>query len=623
MHAKVSVAVKLATVLCPPLLTLAVVVGLAVSRADIAQWVLVVVAAVGTLATLGSALLVGRALTAPVTQGHGGLDAPGALATDLESNLGELYVQLTRRNQALLEEQIDFIDELEAGEADPEQLERLFHLDHLATRMRRSTESLMTLAGVQWPPRGGPLVTLSEMVRIALSEVCEYPRVRVGPMDAAVVSSMVAVDGAHLVAELLENATRFSPPDTDVEVTGTAASNGDYHVVIVDEGSGFGLESLARANARLANPPALGVEIGPALGFAVVAHLARRHGMTVQVSNGPDGGVVATVCLPAAVASASPMAVSGASGNAPARHETLEDLGPTTLGSARGMSSRASAPIDVTDHESEHDMVLFGSDGPLVTRLPSRSSVYTAPSVPGEEGPANPTRIPDFEPPEDLARGAGVERGGGVELLGHGPERLRSPAPPSEPEATARLGSLFSTGSMASVLPLRPTWPEVGPSTFSPPEPLPAAPTAPADGSTAGETPLPQRRPSAGLSSSALATTEATEHGVTGGDGAPGAPEFARLSPREQLRAMTRGSDVVGDVRATGTQRSPEEVRRMLSRYRTGLERGRSARFVPASSEDSAAVPRGVSSPGSWHSESRATAAADGEETRRDGPWPT
>ncbi|MFN0028381.1 MAG: HAMP domain-containing protein [Acidimicrobiales bacterium] len=216
----------------------------------------------------------------------------------LRKGIGDIFVNLARRNQALLDRQIEFIDQLEANERDPDQLENLFRLDHLATRMRRNAESLLVLAGAETARRRGRPVALADVVRVAVGEVADYSRLRVRTLDEARVSAAVAVDLAHLLAELMENATQFSPPTTSVEVQGGLDAQGQYVITVTDRGIGIQGPLLAEYNELLAKPPLMGLELSRSLGFVVIGRLAQRHGIVVQLHAAPIHGVAAAVRLP-------------------------------------------------------------------------------------------------------------------------------------------------------------------------------------------------------------------------------------------------------------------------------------------------------------------------------------
>ncbi len=216
----------------------------------------------------------------------------------LRGNVADAFVNLGRRNQNLLSRQLEFITQLENDESDPETLEHLFKLDHLATRMRRNAESLLVLAGHE-PPRtwSGP-VEIGDVVRGALGEVEGYQRVRLRHLDDARVDGAAAVDISHVIAELVENALSFSPPDADVEVYGRRDEFG-YLLTIVDQGIGIPADELERANALISSPDTGTFAASRFLGHYVVAQLAARHGLGVLLTASPLGGITAMIALPA------------------------------------------------------------------------------------------------------------------------------------------------------------------------------------------------------------------------------------------------------------------------------------------------------------------------------------
>jgi HAMP domain-containing protein len=225
------------------------------------------------------------------------VDVAAEQAALLKKGISDLYVNLARRNQALIDRQIQLLDELEVEEQDAEVLEHLYLLDHLATRMRRNAESLLILAGSESGPRRSKPIDVMDVVRAAVSEVEEYERVDLGVMAAATLQGPAVSDVAHLVAELLENATQFSSPETMVQVDG-ARTGGSYQLVISDRGVGMRQEQLDELNAVLQDPPVTGLALGRSLGCLVAARLAARHGITVRLRAGATGGVSAYVILP-------------------------------------------------------------------------------------------------------------------------------------------------------------------------------------------------------------------------------------------------------------------------------------------------------------------------------------
>lgn len=222
-------------------------------------------------------------------------------AATLRKGISELFVNLARRNQTLLDRQIEFIDRLEANEEDPDQLENLFKLDHLATRMRRNAESLLVLAGSEAPRRRSKEVSITDVIRVAVGEVEDFARISLLAVDDAMALGSAAVDVAHLLSELMENGTQYSPPDRRVEIVGHRTNDGGYVISVSDQGVGMSTEQLRTANDLLARPPAVGLSLSRQLGFVVVATLASRHGIDVRLAPSPAGGVTAMVTLPTAL----------------------------------------------------------------------------------------------------------------------------------------------------------------------------------------------------------------------------------------------------------------------------------------------------------------------------------
>jgi PAS domain S-box-containing protein len=216
----------------------------------------------------------------------------------LRKSIGDLLHNLARRSQGLVDRQLELIDELERNEVDPDRLDELFRMDHLATRMRRNVENLIVLSGVDQRRRWSASVPLRDVVEAAVAEVEDYSRVQVAGIHDLTLAGQAASDVAHLLAELVENATSFSSPTTRVEVSGGPAGNG-YVLEIEDHGIGMSDAELAEANRRLAEPLAADVAASRMMGFHVVGRLAARHGIRVQLRHCWFGGVTALVLLPA------------------------------------------------------------------------------------------------------------------------------------------------------------------------------------------------------------------------------------------------------------------------------------------------------------------------------------
>ncbi|GEB62272.1 sensor histidine kinase [Streptomyces gardneri] len=220
----------------------------------------------------------------------------------LRGNVNAMFTNLSRRSQGLIQRQLSLISELESREADPDQLSSLFKLDHLATRMRRNGENLLVLAGEEPGRRWTRPVPLVDVLRAAASEVEQYERIELAAVPATEVAGRVVNDLVHLLAELLENATSFSSPQTKVRVTGHALPDGRVLVEIHDTGIGLSPEDLAAINERLASPPTVDVSVSRRMGLFVVGRLSLRHGIRIQLRPSDSGGTTALVMLPVDVA---------------------------------------------------------------------------------------------------------------------------------------------------------------------------------------------------------------------------------------------------------------------------------------------------------------------------------
>ncbi|MEU9452503.1 nitrate- and nitrite sensing domain-containing protein [Streptomyces sp. NPDC048277] len=220
----------------------------------------------------------------------------------LRGNINAIFTNLSRRNQSLIEGQLTLITDLENNEADPDQLENLFKLDHLATRMRRNGENLLVLAGEEPGRRWDQPVPLVDVLRAASSEVEQYERIELSGVPEAEIHGRAVTDLVHLLAELLENATTFSSPQTKVRVTATRLPDGRVMIEIHDKGIGLTAEDFADINHKLANPPTVDAAISQRMGLFVVGRLSDRHGIRVQLRpSGEQAGTTSLVMLPDAI----------------------------------------------------------------------------------------------------------------------------------------------------------------------------------------------------------------------------------------------------------------------------------------------------------------------------------
>jgi signal transduction histidine kinase len=216
----------------------------------------------------------------------------------LRGNVSAMFVNLSRRSQALVERQIELIDQLEQDERDVDRLASLFRMDHLATRMRRNSENLLVLAGHEVPRLWSHPVAIINVLRAALSEIEQFDRVSIDVQPLIALNGRVVSDVIHLVAELVENATTYSPGTSAVTVSGHLLNSGGLLLDITDQGVGMDPDEMAHANWMLDNPPVVDVAVSRRMGLFVVARLAARHEIRVRLRQAPAGGLTALVWLP-------------------------------------------------------------------------------------------------------------------------------------------------------------------------------------------------------------------------------------------------------------------------------------------------------------------------------------
>ncbi|MEU1853264.1 nitrate- and nitrite sensing domain-containing protein [Streptomyces sp. NPDC019990] len=219
---------------------------------------------------------------------------------ELRAGVSEVFVNLARRSQVLLHKQLTLLDAMERRTEDTEELADLFRLDHLTTRMRRHAEGLVILSGAAPSRQWRKPVQLMDVVRAAVAEVEDYERIEVRRLPRIAVTGPAVADLTHLVAELLENATVFSPPHTAVQVMGERVANG-FTLEIHDRGLGMAAEALLDANLRLAETPEFELSDTDRLGLFVVSRLAQRQNVRVSLQPSPYGGTTAVVFIPDAL----------------------------------------------------------------------------------------------------------------------------------------------------------------------------------------------------------------------------------------------------------------------------------------------------------------------------------
>ncbi|MER5441966.1 nitrate- and nitrite sensing domain-containing protein [Streptomyces sp. NPDC002790] len=407
----------------------------------------------------------------------------------LRGNVNAMFTNLSRRSQGLIQRQLSLISELESREADPDQLSSLFKLDHLATRMRRNGENLLVLAGEEPGRRWTRPVPLVDVLRAAASEVEQYERIELAAVPATEVAGRVVNDLVHLLAELLENATSFSSPQTKVKVTGHALPDGRVLVEIHDTGIGLSPEDLAAINERLAAPPTVDVSVSRRMGLFVVGRLSQRHGIRIQLRPSDSGGTTALVMLPVDVAqggkkpsgkggpggSGGPAAAQAAAGVAAARRgQAPGNAGgpPGLLGGGSGAPGgrpqvgagtggpRAALPGRGGPQAPAGAGAAGGPSGPAGLAGPAASSGPSGPSAPdafgkgqAPGGPVPPQQRTHSDPNEPRGRRPVLPPRGGprAELPGGNPQprtpswsdenaqpNLDAPRGHDEPDSTAR-----------------------------------------------------------------------------------------------------------------------------------------------------------------------------------------
>ncbi|MFF2085379.1 nitrate- and nitrite sensing domain-containing protein [Nocardia sp. NPDC058176] len=211
-----------------------------------------------------------------------------------------VFLNIAHRSQVVVHRQLEILDEAEARQEDPALLETLFKLDHLATRERRNAENLIILGGEQPGRQWRHPISLIDLVRSSIAETVDFARVRITKLPDVHVPGTVVADLVHLLSELVDNATSFSPPQSKVEISGNVVGRGVV-VEISDQGMGLPAAELQRLNEMLSDPPDFGLaalSVNSRLGLFVVAQLGRRHGVTVRLADSDYGGIRAIVLIP-------------------------------------------------------------------------------------------------------------------------------------------------------------------------------------------------------------------------------------------------------------------------------------------------------------------------------------
>ncbi|WP_308163230.1 sensor histidine kinase [Nocardia alni] len=488
------------------------------------------------------------------------------LATEqslLRRNTTESLANLGRRNQNLLRRQLALISDFEREELDPKALSNMFELDHLATRMRRNAESLLVLVGETSPRRWSEPIALTDMIRAALSEVEDYRRVLLRRIEDVPIVGAVVSELAHMLAELIENGLAFSPPDVEVEIYGRRLGS-QYLLAVVDHGVGMSAEQLAAANARLRGAGDFLVAPTRFLGHYVVGRLGQRLGIEVELTTSPISGVAARMLLPMALL-AEPF------GAGALELEAAQSVWTLPAGDAQ----------PVLEPGVEAPAELPAADTTAVLRVSDANSAVPAGSN------AMDAYIANSPLPWELSRNGGPGNNGTP--VDNGPDTGRHFAPDAAPAdrptpthpATPRINGRprHSTAVRPDPFPTLPAGPmkdslsgaaiqrDQAARQRDRPEPPPAAePPAPAAAAKSAETiPAPHTPP-------------ANEIHYT--DAAP-EPEVQRtrnglVKRVKKTDGKTAASVTVQPNRSTppAVERSPEQVRGMLSSFRASYQRG-------------------------------------------------
>ena len=306
---------------------------------------------------------------------------------ELRRGIRDILLSLARRSQALVHRQLTLLDTMERRQDDSRELEDLFHVDHLATRMRRNAENLIVLSGAT-PARGWRRpVPMIDVVRSSVAEVEDYTRVTVMPMGDVSLAGRAVGDIVHLLAELIENAVSFSPPYTQAQVSGHLVAHG-YAVEIEDRGLGMTDEILADINERVTDPPEFNLSSSAHLGLYVVGRLAMRYDIKVSLKHSSYGGTTAVVRIPRELVVEGPESEAAAASLG----------GPVGVGAGGGMTatSYGDVPARVSEATVLEPPALPSSaesSAPLTARASAPPSAETA-TGPGDEPAAASSEVP-------------------------------------------------------------------------------------------------------------------------------------------------------------------------------------------------------------------------------------
>ena len=409
----------------------------------------------------------------------------------LRQGISHIFRNLARRSQSLLHRQLTLLDAMERRARDPQELDDLFRVDHLATRMRRHAESLIILSG-DAPARGWRHpVPLVDVLRAAVAEVEDYTRIKVSASTQASLAGPAVGDVIHMIAELAENATIYSPPQTPVSITGSVVGQG-FAVEIEDRGLGMTPAHREEINAQLENPPAFDLSGSDQLGLFVAGQLAKRQNIRISLRASPYGGTTAIVLIPRSLVvpegtakDAPPLPVGSGT---PLRARHAIGSGPELTGGDDGLPSPAIP--EQRQPSPPPPPIPVGASGPRGEWGPAMDWPETPAASPGMTADHPPLGYPDEVPIGQAARPAGFSllHPGGT---GNGPGSVI----PATAEESAGTGLLDESG-----LPRRVRQASLAPQLReSPPRPAPSADpgilSEPASDYAPSGQPAPERTP--------------------------------------------------------------------------------------------------------------------------------
>lgn len=477
----------------------------------------------------------------------------------LRQTVQHTFVNLSLRSLGLVDRQLGVIEKLEEREQDPDRLATLFKLDHMATVMRRHSENLLVLAGHEHHHGHPGPVPLVDVLRAAVSEIERYERVSIQALPPhAQVAGFAADDLSHLVAELLENATSFSPPDSQVQLSGWLLESGEVMLSVQDSGIGITADRLAELNARLADPARADTD-GEGLGIRVAALLAARHGVRVELREQKPGGVTAVVVLPlpllpttppAAVPPAVPVAgdapvltlpgsVAEANSNTlPSRHrDPLVEAAERAIAAAEaetGAATAAQEPGQEQEQESTRPAEPESAQAAAPEAAQAQPHTQAPAPEPAWEPAPEPGPVPAYEPaPEPVPP--------------YEPEPAPEPVPAYEPEPEPPAQAELST------------------------EP-PAAPPAESVSETTLQVRLPDPPPEPDAHERSVEETESRPD-----EAGPRPGRWERVTdkglPKRTPRIVRQAGGTTPPIRTRGVD--AEALRRRLGGFQRGAEHGR------------------------------------------------